>query len=755
MAVGFLASWCVLSILSFHVQSLPSIIRAYCTPADTSKSSLPFTIMSSKQKDTKDLRGSRSGAARAMRRSERQARLISSSNAANPRADSKHTSKKQPESIDSDLQPMLKQPILPSRSDAAWDDNKKQQAKNKDSPHKKARDSAAASKTTTRRSDRHQAAGRFGELEDDEQSLPESIDSSDAPGAFAIKGMDHTPGQSSSDSTTLFQDPDSTRYHESNVSEPHMHAAVAATSLNSDYVTEAILVQDQEEPELVFAEQMPTEREKKNLAEEIPAIAFFANRKVQASLVLLCTIVVGAVILTAILVTSNRNNDSNNNSDEELLGPLLGPTAVPSGPPSFQPSMAPSTSAPTSLAWDSLGEVISPLDRSFLFGFSLSLSADGNRVVVGAPSGDGTVSIYEVGRDDDGYPVWNQVGTTLNKFPQFSRAGTSVSISADGSTVAVGAPNVDDPQGRINMGMVEVYALSDETWERMGSPIYGEGEFDALGGESSSLSLSSDGTRVSVGAKSNDANTFDSDTGSVRVYEFDSGDWIQLGQELNGEGIGDLAGFSTDISGDGRCVAIGAPNSENSNLVFPDEDAGQVYVYQLDPGNGLWEPMGQALGGKRRLDRAGYSVSLSHSCSHVAVSSQVDSDAVPGNGTVAVYLFDSSTELWKPVGQNIVGAVMDDRAGFDISLSLEGSRIAIGAPYHDRKQGYVIVYDFNGIDWEALGEPLRQDDVDLSGYSISMSRDGRRIAIGSPDDFSIDSVSISSGEARVFELRDL
>jgi WD40 repeat protein len=702
--------------------------------------------MSTKQRYTTDLKGS---GARARRSRERQKAPLSSSDASNPAAaDSKHNmtmSKKQPEYIDSDMQPMLKQPILPSRPGDTSDEQEK------DSQHK-GRDSASG-KTTTRRSDQQRAAaaGKFGEPDVDEQCFSKSSDSSEAPGAFAIKGMDHT-GQSSN--TLLHRDsidPGALPYYNNHVV-PHS-SMMPAASLNSDYVTEAVLVHDQEEPELVFAEEMP-ELKKKNIEEEIPAMAFFANRKVQASLVLLCIIVVAMVILAAILATSNQN-DSNNSNQE--LQRVLGPTAVPSAAPSFQPSIAPSTPAPTSLVWESLGEVISPPDGSFLFGFSLSLSADGNRVAVGAPNGKGTVSIYEVGRDDDGYSVWNQVGNTLNEFPQFSDAGTSVSISADGSTVAVGAPNANDPQGRRNTGMVEVYAfsVSDEvTWVRMGSPIYGEGEDDYLGGESSSISLSSDGTRVAVGALSNDADSFDIDAGSVRVYEFDSGDWVQLGQELNGERMGDLAGFSTDISGDGRCVAIGAPNSENFDLVSPD-DAGQVYVYQLDPESRLWEPMGQALGGQRMLDRAGYSVSLSHSCTHVAVSSQVDSDAVPGNGTVDVFRFDDATALWEPVGQSLVGAVMEDRAGFDIALSLEGSRIAIGAPYHDRSQGYVIVYDFNGTDWEALGEPLRQDDVNLSGYSISMSRDGRRIAIGSPDDFSIDSLSLGSGEARVFELRDL
>jgi hypothetical protein len=780
---------CVCSILSFilFVSIVASVYHQnipHCTPK--SSLALAYTIMSTNQKDTTKNEMRDSGRARAMRRRrerQQEAPTLSSSNAVNPAAAaaaavSKHQMSKQPpeyidsdlhqmgkqppEYIDSDLQPMLKQPILPCRSDAySSDDNKKKQENTEDD--------SAASKTTTGRSDRRKAAGKFGESEENVQSLPESIDSSsEAPGAFAIKGLDH---QFSSNNTLLLYSGDSTR-NQSGVSDPgdpvpynphNPHMPAAAASLNSDYITEAILVQDQEEPELVFAEQMPSKREEKNLEEEMPpAIAFFANRKVQASLALLCVIVVAMVILAAILATSanregNESSSNNDDSNQELVQRLSGPTSVPSRAPSFQPSMVPSTLAPTSLVWESLGEVISPPDDSFLFGFSLSLSADGNRVAIGAPSGQGgTVSIYKIGRDDDGYSSWNQVGNTLNDFPENNRAGTSVSISADGSTVAVGAPNADDPQGKRFTGMVEIYVLmSDEvTWERMGSPIYGEGAFDRLGGESSSISLSSDGARVSVGAKLNDADSFDSNTGSVRVYEFNGGDWVQLGQELNGEGIGDSAGFSTDISGDGRCVAIGAPNSDNPNLVSPD-DAGQVYIYQLDTENGQWEQMGQALGGQQRRDKAGYSVSLSHSCTHVAVSSQVDSAAFAGNGTVEVFRFDNSTELWEQVGSSLVGAVMNDRAGFDIALSLEGSRIAIGAPYHDRSQGYVIVYDFNGSDWQALGEPLRQDDVNLSGYSISMSRDGRRIAIGSPDDFSFDSLSGSSGEARVFELQDL
>ena len=48
-----------------------------------------------------------------------------------------------------------------------------------------------------------------------------------------------------------------------------------------------------------------------------------------------------------------------------------------------------------------------------------------------------------------------------------------------------------------------------------------------------SVSLSSDGTRVAIGAACNDGNG--NNAGHVRIYEYSSGSWTQLGADIDGE----------------------------------------------------------------------------------------------------------------------------------------------------------------------------------------------------------------------------
>ena len=49
------------------------------------------------------------------------------------------------------------------------------------------------------------------------------------------------------------------------------------------------------------------------------------------------------------------------------------------------------------------------------------------------------------------------------------------------------------------------------------------------------------------------------DAGHVRVYEYSGGAWTQLGDDIDGEAAGDQSGFSVSLSSDGTRVAIGAP----------------------------------------------------------------------------------------------------------------------------------------------------------------------------------------------------
>ena len=73
-----------------------------------------------------------------------------------------------------------------------------------------------------------------------------------------------------------------------------------------------------------------------------------------------------------------------------------------------------------------------------------------------------------------------------------------------------------------------------------------------------SVSLSSDGTVVAIGAiHGNDGNG--SDSGHTRIYAWDGSSWSQLGGDIDGEAAGDYSGSSVSLSSDGTVVAIGAP----------------------------------------------------------------------------------------------------------------------------------------------------------------------------------------------------
>ena len=77
-------------------------------------------------------------------------------------------------------------------------------------------------------------------------------------------------------------------------------------------------------------------------------------------------------------------------------------------------------------------------------------------------------------------------------------------------------------------------------WNRLGNDINGESGGDQSGNY---VSLSSDGSIVAIGAQYNDGNGKDS--GHVRVYQYNSSttSWLQLGQDIDGEAAGDRSGI--------------------------------------------------------------------------------------------------------------------------------------------------------------------------------------------------------------------
>jgi hypothetical protein len=384
--------------------------------------------------------------------------------------------------------------------------------------------------------------------------------------------------------------------------------------------------------------------------------------------------------------------------------------------------LAPSSNVPISYGniWNLLGQDIDGEATFDLSGRSVSLSADGTIVAIGAPGNDGNgsfsghVRVYKWNGT-----IWTQLGQDING-EAASDSGTSVSLSADGTIVAIGAP-YNDGNGS-DSGHVRVYKWNGTIWTQLGSDIDGEAANNYSG---TSVSLSADGTIVAIGAHYNGGNGIYSYTGHVRVYKWNGTIWTQLGEDINGEANFDFSGKSVSLSADGTIVAIGAPdNDENGS------GSGHVRVYKW---NGtIWTQLGEDINGEAASDSSGRSVSLSADGTIVAIGAPNNDGNGSNSGHVRVYKWNGT--IWTQLGQDINGEAANDYSGTSVSLSADGTIIAIGAPYNDgngTSSGHVRVYKWNGTIWTQLGSDINGEAVnDYSGTSVSLSADGTIVAIG-------------------------
>eukprot|EP00977_Amphora_coffeiformis_P001474 scaffold294_cov221-Amphora_coffeaeformis.AAC.30 len=145
-----------------------------------------------------------------------------------------------------------------------------------------------------------------------------------------------------------------------------------------------------------------------------------------------------------------------------------------------------------------------------------------------------------------------------------------IALSADGRTLAFGAPHADGGAGA-QSGLVQVYRYDEsvEQWDLIGENISGLGTEEQFG---YSVALMSDGlTLVAGGVELVDSETRAS--GVIRIYKYDDDGytWEQVGDDIDGEASLDGWGFAVDISADGN-VVVGASR-------FHDDGAGQIPVY--------------------------------------------------------------------------------------------------------------------------------------------------------------------------------
>jgi LPXTG-motif cell wall-anchored protein len=276
---------------------------------------------------------------------------------------------------------------------------------------------------------------------------------------------------------------------------------------------------------------------------------------------------------------------------------------------------------------------------------------------------------------------------------------------------------------------------------QVGNDINGEAAGDYSGW---SVAMSDSGTRIAIGAPYNGGTG--SNAGHVRVYDLIGNTWTQVGADINGEAAGDYSGYSVAMSANGTRIAIGA--AENGG-VTPGSSVGHVRVYDLI-GN-TWTQVGADIDGEAAYDGSGRSVAMSDSGTRIAIGAPYNGGSGSYAGHVRVY--DLIGNTWTKVGNDIDGEAAYDQSGFSVAMSANGTRIAIGATFNDgtaTDAGHIRIYDLIGNTWTQVGADIDGEATnDYSGRSVAMSANGTRIAIGAMGN---DGTATDAGHVRIYDL---
>jgi hypothetical protein len=171
------------------------------------------------------------------------------------------------------------------------------------------------------------------------------------------------------------------------------------------------------------------------------------------------------------------------------------------------------------------------------FGSSVGISSDGSRVIVGAPlasSGAGYAAVFD---GTSGALIATLVGAG-------SQFGFSVAMSGDGTTAIAGTPGIDGLNGYVNAYTGATYAtVTPVAYTPSGDEYFGH-----------SVSVTNDGGLVLVGAPNKS-----SGSGYAAAFVTSSGIFYR---EFNSQaGAFAYFGYSVAISADAGTVIVGAPTS--------------------------------------------------------------------------------------------------------------------------------------------------------------------------------------------------
>lgn len=373
-----------------------------------------------------------------------------------------------------------------------------------------------------------------------------------------------------------------------------------------------------------------------------------------------------------------------------------------------------------------------------LFGNAVSISDDGNYVVVGAKKKDKSSSKYDSGA---AY-IFKRIADTLEQQVKLDpidlrfedEFGTAVSIDRTGENVIVSSP-FDNDKGA-HSGTVYAFKRTANTWTNTAKLNASNPTISAHFG--AAISLNADGTHAAIGAPNANG------TAGLAYVFFRTGDYWTEMEIINPDNPNpnQKFGHAVGLSQNGNWLVIGAPGDNTSAT-----SAGAVYVFKGVTNDCLWiQHCKKTATYPGENNEFGHAVAISDSGERVIVGSPFADDY--GSNSGAVYTFNIINEICsEPVfisnGANL---------GNGVDVSADGNYCLVGAPHmiqNNLSSGLVYVYRNNGGVWVEEAQLLSNDISagDEFGWAVSVNADGSQCVIGAPK---ANSRGVRSGAAYVF-----
>ena len=365
-------------------------------------------------------------------------------------------------------------------------------------------------------------------------------------------------------------------------------------------------------------------------------------------------------------------------------------------------------------------------------------------------------------------------GSTVSLDSDGSRLAVSA-IGEDSNATGINGNQADNSAN--TSGAVYVFVRSGSTWSQ--EAYIKASNTDAFDFFGETVSISADGNYLAIGADSersnatgingNQANNSQTNAGAVYIFVRSGSTWTQEAYiKASNTAFGDSFGGDVSLNVDGSTLVVSAigedSNATGINGNQADNSAnnsGAVYVFVRSGSTWSQETYIKA-SNTDALDIFGTSVSLSGDGNLLAVAAIFeDSNAVGVNGdetdnsantSGAVYVFVRSGSTWSQeayIKATNTGA--GDEFGTSIALNLDGTRLVVGA-ISERSSatgingdqtnnaladaGAVYSYVRAGITWTPDGyiKASNTGSRDEFGTSVALSADGSRLVVSAQDE---------------------